>query len=69
MFKLTIRVPSSIPLELDSITPDRIVDLSALEVAKLPVQHGNRRESLGDFFDGGSGVAAIVPVRLRILPE
>src|SRR4051794_32509534 len=51
MFKLTLRAPSSIPLELDGILPERISELSPLEVAKLPVQFGNRSEALGAFFD------------------
>lgn len=51
MFKLTIRAPSSIPLELEGILPERVSGLSPLEVAKLPVQHGNRSVPLGDFFD------------------
>src|SRR5688572_13569670 len=51
MFRLTLRVPSTIPLELDGITPDTVANLSALEVGKLPVWHGNRREELGQFFD------------------
>src|SRR6266545_911728 len=51
MLKLTLRAPSDIPLELDGVTPERVTGLSPLEVAKLPVQHGNRSESLGEFFD------------------
>lgn len=51
MLKLTMRAPSSIPLELDGITPQRVMGLSPLEVAKLPVQHGNRSEPLGAFFE------------------
>ena len=51
MLKLTLRAPSSIPLELEGITPERVVNLSPLEVAKLPVQHGNRSEPLGEFFE------------------
>ncbi len=51
MFKLTLRTPSTIPLELDGITPLRVMGLSPLEVAKLPIQHGNRSEPLGAFFD------------------
>ncbi len=51
MLKLTLRVSSSIPLELDGITPDRVANLSPLEVGKLPVYHGNRCEELGQFFD------------------
>lgn len=51
MLKLTLRVPSAIPLELDGITPDRISGLSAAEVAKIAIPHGNRPEPLGEFFD------------------
>ncbi len=51
MLKLTLRAPSTIPLELDGITPERVAGLSPLEVALLPVQHGNRAEPLGEFFD------------------
>jgi formylmethanofuran dehydrogenase subunit C len=50
MLKLTLRVPSAIPLELDGITPERVAGLSPLEVAKIPVYHGNRAEPLGEFF-------------------
>lgn len=51
MLKLTLRAPSTIPLELEGITPERVAGLSPLEVAKLPVQHGNRSEPLGAFFE------------------
>jgi formylmethanofuran dehydrogenase subunit C len=51
MFKLTLRSPSPIPLDLEGITPQRIAGLTAVEVAKLPVFHGNRMEPLGEFFD------------------
>lgn len=51
MLKLTLRAPSSIPLELEGITPQRVAGLSPLEVAKLPVWHGNRSEPLGEFFE------------------
>jgi formylmethanofuran dehydrogenase subunit C len=43
-------VPSAIPLEVEGVTPDRVAGLPALEVAKLPVWHGNRAEELGSFF-------------------
>lgn len=49
-FKLTLRDPSPIPLEVDGILPERVANLSALEVAKLPVLHGNRTEPLGEHF-------------------
>lgn len=48
---LTLRNAPPIPLELDGITPDKVASRSTLEVAKLPVFHGNRREELGQFFD------------------
>src|SRR5579859_8009190 len=51
MFKLTLRTPSTIPLELDGVTPERVAGLSPYDVAKLPVQHGNRSDALGEFFD------------------
>lgn len=51
MFRLTLRVAPTIPLELDGVTPDKVANLSALGVGKLPVWHGNRREELGQFFD------------------
>ena len=51
MFRLTLRMPPTISLELDGITPGRVANLSALEVGKLPIWHGNRREELGQFFD------------------
>lgn len=50
-FKLTLRSPSPIPLEVDGILPERVANLSPLEVAKLPVLHGNRTEPLGEHFD------------------
>ena len=52
-FKLTLRTPSPIPLEVDGVLPERVANLSALEVAKLPVLHGNRTEPLGEHFDVG----------------
>ncbi|MFM8273963.1 MAG: formylmethanofuran dehydrogenase subunit C [Gemmata sp.] len=49
--KLTLRVPNTVPLELDGITPLRVAGMSPLEVAKLPIRHGNRAEPLGEFFE------------------
>ena len=50
-FKLTLRTPSAIPLDLEGITPQRVLHLSPREVAELPVFHGNCSEPLGEFFD------------------
>jgi formylmethanofuran dehydrogenase subunit C len=55
MFKLTLKTSSPIPLDLDGITPQRVVGLSAHEVSKLHVFHGNRSEPIGEFFDVVSG--------------
>ena len=49
-FRLTLRAASPIPIEVNGITPERVAGLSALDVAKLPVQHGNRVEPLGELF-------------------
>ncbi len=50
-FKLTRRTPSPIPLEVDGVLPERVANLSARELANLPVLHGNRTEPLGEHFD------------------
>jgi formylmethanofuran dehydrogenase subunit C len=58
VLKLTLRAPAPVPLELDGVTPDRVANLSAADVARLPVQHGNRAEPLGEFFDVTAGRVA-----------
>jgi formylmethanofuran dehydrogenase subunit C len=50
-FRLTLRDPSPVPLEVDGVLPERVANLSAIDVAKLPLLHGNRTEPLGDHFD------------------
>jgi len=55
VFTLTRRESSPVPLEVDGILPSKVANLSALEVARLEVQHGNRREPLGEFFEVRSG--------------
>ncbi len=47
---LTFHTVTTIPLEAEAITPDRLAGLSEAEVAGLPVQYGNEKASLGDFF-------------------
>ena len=53
MFKLTLHTESTLPFEVDGILPDRIAGLSELELAKLPILHGNRQEPLGEHFSIG----------------
>jgi formylmethanofuran dehydrogenase subunit C len=51
VLKLTLRAPGDQPLDLLGITPDRLAKLSAAEVPRLLIHHGNRQEELGQFFD------------------
>jgi len=51
VFTLTRRESSPIPLDVTGILPETVANLSALEVAKLPVLFGNRTEELGQMFD------------------
>lgn len=47
---LTLHTAPAAPLEAEAITPDRLTGLSEADVAALPVQYGNKKASLGDFF-------------------
>ena len=53
---LTLETQPEVPLEAEAIAPERLEGLSAAEIAKQPVLHGNRQAKLGDFFkvDGSS---------------
>ena len=57
MFRLTLRTASTVPLEVFGITPAAVANLSELEVALLPIRHGNRTEPLGEFFDVSTRVS------------
>jgi formylmethanofuran dehydrogenase subunit C len=60
MTKLTLTIQPSVPLEADVITPDRFVGKSHAEIAALPVQYGNQKAALGEFFAvEGDGAAEI----------
>jgi formylmethanofuran dehydrogenase subunit C len=41
----------AIPLEAECLTPDQTLGKKADEIARLPVWHGNRAVTLGEFFD------------------
>jgi formylmethanofuran dehydrogenase subunit C len=47
---LTLQTTSTVPVETECITPDRLAGLSQAEIAALPVQHGNEKAAVGDFF-------------------
>ena len=48
---LTRKESSSIPVEADSICPDRFVGRGQTEIAELPAYYGRRKVTLGDLFD------------------
>lgn len=62
MLRLTIHTSTRIPLEAPCIVPHRLGGLALKEIERLPVQHGNRSERLGDFFSvaGDSTDSSIV---------
>jgi len=61
---LTLHTLPDVPLELDGVTPDRLLKLAATDIARLPVAHGNRSVELGAFFavagDASDGELRIV---------
>ncbi|MBJ43287.1 MAG: formylmethanofuran dehydrogenase subunit C [Planctomycetaceae bacterium] len=50
-WQLTYKSPQPVPVEVEEIVPDRMADLSADQVCRLPVMVGNRKVELGELFD------------------
>ncbi len=48
---VSLRAPLTEPLQVESLTADRIAGLSEREIAALPVCLGAHKARLGDFFD------------------
>lgn len=48
--KLSLHTQPQVPLEAETLSPDAFMGLTEIEVAALPVYHGNELVSLGDFF-------------------
>lgn len=48
---LTLKTPSAIPLEVDSVQLEVVRTRSADEVKSIPIQRGNEQCPLGEFFD------------------
>ncbi len=48
--KLTLRTTPAVPLEAETISPAAVADLTATEVSRLRVFHGNQQAEIGDFF-------------------
>jgi formylmethanofuran dehydrogenase subunit C len=59
---LTLRGTLDARLDLSGVTPDRCADLSAAEIAALPVWFGGARRSVGEFFDVRGGRAAVLEI-------
>jgi formylmethanofuran dehydrogenase subunit C len=49
--QLRYKITSSVPVEVEGITPDTISDKSLAEIEKLEVFQGNYRTCLAEFFD------------------
>lgn len=49
--KLVYKSNATVPLELPGITPDALCEKSIDEVSASEIFHGNRKVTLGDFFD------------------
>jgi formylmethanofuran dehydrogenase subunit C len=50
MLQLRYRAATTIPVEAECVTPNHLAGKTIAEIAALPVQHGNRSEPLGEFF-------------------
>jgi formylmethanofuran dehydrogenase subunit C len=56
MLTLTLRETPQAPTRAEAISPDRLAGLSAAEIGRLSLSHGNRTAPLGELFDvSGAG--------------
>jgi formylmethanofuran dehydrogenase subunit C len=49
--RLTLRAPHDGRLDLSGVVPDRLLPLTAAEIAQLPISARGRTAALGDYFD------------------
>ncbi|MFQ5731055.1 MAG: formylmethanofuran dehydrogenase subunit C [Planctomycetaceae bacterium] len=54
---ITVRNTSPIPLEVDTVRLETVREQSVDDVKRTPIQHGNRQERLGEFFDVAGSAA------------
>jgi formylmethanofuran dehydrogenase subunit C len=54
---LTLKEPTSIPIEVDSIRLETVRGQSAAEISRTPIQYGNTQPPLADFFDVAGSAA------------
>ena len=63
--KLSLHTLPEVPLEAENISPDALKELDESAAASLPVYHGNRKVTVGDFFkvtgkvDSGDGLVEV----------
>lgn len=55
---LTLKQPTSIPLEVDSIRLETVREQTLDQIKATPVQYGNRQLALAEFFDVAGSAAA-----------
>jgi formylmethanofuran dehydrogenase subunit C len=55
--KLSYKLNTTVPVEVDGIVPHALADLSLAQIERLPVQHGNQRLPLAEAF-GVTGSAS-----------
>lgn len=53
MIRLALRESPPFRLSLSGLTPERLARLGEADIARLPLQQGNRRGALGDWFTVG----------------
>jgi formylmethanofuran dehydrogenase subunit C len=51
MFTLVLKTPTTLPIELSDITPDRLSGKSLAEVERLSLWHGRQQVALADLFE------------------
>ncbi|MBX3439793.1 MAG: hypothetical protein KF861_20045, partial [Planctomycetaceae bacterium] len=54
---LSLRSPSSIPLEVDTVTLETVREQSLADVQATLIQRGNKQVPLGEFFDANGSAA------------
>jgi formylmethanofuran dehydrogenase subunit C len=54
---LTLRQPTSIPIEVDSIRLETVREQTLDQIKATPVQYGNKQPALGEFFDVAGSAA------------
>jgi formylmethanofuran dehydrogenase subunit C len=58
--RLRLLQRSPIPVEADALSPDRVAGLTRDAVRALPLYHGNKQKTVGDFFEvEGAGAETI----------